>query len=74
MTARRVSTPSEVTYEDGGKGKITATLEICDVQVAAASTNISGIEGSRVKDTETGYVTEDGHHWWGADGNEEHHP
>lgn len=39
--SKSVYTETEVTYEDGGKGKITATLEICDAQVAAVSKNIA---------------------------------
>jgi long-chain acyl-CoA synthetase len=33
--AAEIYTETEVTYEDGRKGKITATLAICDAQVAA---------------------------------------
>jgi long-chain acyl-CoA synthetase len=33
--AADIYTETEVTYEDGRKGKITATLAICDAQVAA---------------------------------------
>lgn len=39
--SKSVYTETEVTYEDGGKGKITATLEICDVPVATGSTTIA---------------------------------
>ena len=34
--ASEVSTETEVTYEDGRKGSIKATLEICDAQIASA--------------------------------------
>ena len=39
--SKSVYTETEVTYEDGGKGKITATLEICDVPVATGSTSMA---------------------------------
>ena len=32
-----IYTETEVTYEDGHKGKITATLKICDAAVVAQS-------------------------------------
>ena len=39
--SKSVYTETEVTYEDGGKGKITATLEICDVPVLTGATSIA---------------------------------
>ena len=39
--SKSVYTETEVTYEDGGKGKITATLGICDVPVVTGATSIA---------------------------------
>jgi long-chain acyl-CoA synthetase len=39
-----VYTETEVTYEDGRKGKITATLQICDANVVPVNTNQMAVE------------------------------
>jgi long-chain acyl-CoA synthetase len=39
--AQDVFTETEVTYEDGRKGKIAATLEIRDVKTAAATDQVA---------------------------------